>query len=117
MQYHQITLVLAATSALAFGQDSGRRPTFGDVTQDAGARLEASLAELTALRESIAAEKVPMAEELTRLELELSEARKANQAASRLLDTRTLGIEVHARGADALLEQFLAGSIERGLGA
>lgn len=52
--------------------------------------LEASLKELSALRDTIAAEKVPMTKELSQLEDRLSELRRQHDQVSRQVDTRNL---------------------------
>jgi biopolymer transport protein ExbB len=55
-------------------------------------RLKDSLAELTALREEIAGEKIPLGQRLTDLEDQLREVRREYQQTTRLLDTRTLDL-------------------------
>ena len=67
-------------------------PKFADVAFDAQARLTESLAELARLREEIVAERVPLGQSLSDLELELSAARQEFQRVARLLDTRTLDL-------------------------
>ena len=54
--------------------------------------LERSLSELDRLREEIAAEKIPLAEELSRLENELVATRREFEQTARLLDSRTLDL-------------------------
>ncbi len=65
-------------------------------------QLAESLAELSALREAIASEKVPLGRELSDLEEQLLEVRREYQQTTRLLDTRTLDLsnlrtEIQAR--------------------
>jgi len=82
-----LALVLASA-----GFAAAQSPTFNDVGGDAKTRLEASLVELAALRESIVAERVPLGRTMTELEVELSGARQELQRVSRLLDSRTLDL-------------------------
>jgi biopolymer transport protein ExbB len=65
---------------------------FDGAVSSVEARLQASVEELTALRERIAAEKVPMSKRLRELEGELSAARLDFQQTQRLLDGRTLDL-------------------------
>jgi biopolymer transport protein ExbB len=67
-------------------------PKFEDASVDAQTRLSESLAELARLREEIVAERVPLGQSLSGLEIELSTARQEFQRVSRLLDTRTLDL-------------------------
>lgn len=67
-------------------------PKFSDVAVNAQTRLTESLAELARLREEIVAERVPLGQSLSDLEVELSAARQEFQRVSRLLDTRTLDL-------------------------
>ena len=55
-------------------------------------KLEAGLAELTALREEIVMEKIPLSRKLRDLEDELSGVRRDYQQTTRLLDSRTLDL-------------------------
>ncbi len=55
-------------------------------------QLEESLAELSRLREQIAAEKIPMGRKLSALEDELVSVRREYQQTTRLLDSRTLDL-------------------------
>jgi biopolymer transport protein ExbB len=59
---------------------------------DAQRDLEASLAELTQLREEIAAEKLPLSKELGRLESRLADLRRDAERLSRETDTGTLDL-------------------------
>jgi biopolymer transport protein ExbB len=58
----------------------------------ARADLEASTRELSALRDRIASEKLPMSKELTALETKLIEVRREYDQVARLLDTRNLDL-------------------------
>ncbi len=76
-----------------FAQDLPTAPEprpFERATQDLQAQLEASVAELTKLREQIAAETLPLSRELARLESELVRVRAQFQQESRDLDARLL---------------------------
>jgi biopolymer transport protein ExbB len=55
-------------------------------------KLEAGLAELTALREKIVMEKIPLSRKLRDLEDELTEVRRDYQQTTRTLDSRTLDL-------------------------
>lgn len=55
-------------------------------------QLEESLAELTALREKIVMEKIPLSRKLSDLEDKLSDVRREYQQTTRLLDSRTLDL-------------------------
>jgi biopolymer transport protein ExbB len=73
--------------------DPGRSErTFDQVQVSVPQQLEQSLAELAALREAIAAEKVPLGRRLRELEDELIEVRREYQQTTRELDTRTLNL-------------------------
>ncbi len=74
------------------GSATGQAPTISDVGADAQSRLSESLSELSALRESIVAERVPLGTTMTELELDLTNARQEFQRVSRLLDSRTLDL-------------------------
>jgi biopolymer transport protein ExbB len=65
--------------------------------------LDASLAELTALRETIRKEKVPLNEELTRLETELTGLRRESERSSR--DTDAGSLELTALKGEVKLRQ------------
>lgn len=65
-------------------------PNLGAVNASAQKDLDASLAELTALRDSIRTEKVPLNEELSRLEAELGSLRRESERSSRDTDTGSL---------------------------
>ncbi|MCB9914103.1 MAG: MotA/TolQ/ExbB proton channel family protein [Planctomycetes bacterium] len=79
---------------LASAQDTGAAPKSGyaAASQDVIADLDASLAELAALREEIAGETLPLNARLNDLQAELLKVREEFQATTRLLDTRTLDL-------------------------
>lgn len=76
-------LSIAADPAPAAG-------VFDKVNSAAKQDLERALSGLTRVRETIAAEQVPMAEELSRLETQLVESRRIFDQNTRTLDTRNL---------------------------
>jgi len=65
--------------------------TMGRLSRSASQELELSIAQLNELRDQIAAEKLPLAQELTRLEEELAELRKEHERVTRLVDEGNLG--------------------------
>jgi biopolymer transport protein ExbB len=96
-------LVLLATGLLAAGQDAAPpppdqipaapppAPTFAAAGQGIERQLEECVRELAALRESIAAEKIPLAKTLADLETRLVEVRQELSRTGRTLDDRTRG--------------------------
>ncbi|MBN2584923.1 MAG: MotA/TolQ/ExbB proton channel family protein [Planctomycetes bacterium] len=81
-----------AATAAADNQDQSKTVAFQEASTTARRQLDESLAELAALNERIAAEKVPLARKLNDLEAELISARQEYQNVTRLLDTRTLDL-------------------------
>jgi biopolymer transport protein ExbB len=77
---------------LAQEQPQASDSTFGQAAGTVQKKLEDSLAELRALREQAAAEKIPLSRKLSELESQLSQVRLEYQQASRLVDTRTLDL-------------------------
>lgn len=93
---------------------------FEAAANDARAQLEEALAELAALREEMANEKIPLSRELRALETELVELRAEYQQRSRLLDSRTLDLsnlrtEIKARQEEATYLSNLLGEYIRNL--
>lgn len=81
-------------------------------------KLEASLAELDALRDQIAEEKIPLSRKLSDLEAELVEVRREYQQTTRLLDSRTLDLsnlrtEIKKRKEEATYLSNLLGEYAR----
>ena len=66
--------------------------TFDQVESSVQQQLKDSLAELAALREQIANEKIPLGQKLSDLEDQLREVRREYQQTTRLLDSRTLDL-------------------------
>lgn len=83
-------LSLAAAELAA--QDPVSRIPFDQASANLERHLQKSVEELAALREEIAAEKVPMSRRLNELETELQAVRAEFQAKTRLLDSRTLDL-------------------------
>ncbi len=86
-----------ALAAGAFGQDppsaaQTAAQTMGDLSSFAGQQLTASIAELNALRDQIATEKLPLAQELTALEEELTQLRREHDRVTRLVESGNLEI-------------------------
>jgi biopolymer transport protein ExbB len=90
MKLLRFILLHVALCLPAFAQETPSPYQQG--AQAAQRDLEASLKELAKLRESIAAEKLPLTRELRRLEDELLEVRRLHEQTARLLDTRNLDL-------------------------
>ncbi len=89
--------VLAAVAALPAQQQQpaaqgGDKPTFEQVAATTRKQLDDSVAELAKLRELVAAEKIPLAQELRQLEDGLLAVRGDLAKATRALDGRTLDL-------------------------
>ena len=100
--------VLLASHVLSAGFASAQAPApekaklIGEVSRGADERLAKSISELNALREQIAAEKLPLSQELTTLEERVTNLRKENDRVSRLvaagaLDLASVKAEIKAR--------------------
>jgi biopolymer transport protein ExbB len=95
-----IFLTAFALCAPAIAQDApaaapapaGPKPTFDAAATDIQKQLEDSLKELSALRERVAAERLPLVRQLGDLEQEVVKARQDAQQSSRLLETRTFDL-------------------------
>lgn len=90
-------LCVGALGAGAFAQQSSdsaaaNAETVGRLAASAAAQLAGSVAELNALRATIAAEKLPLAQELTAQEAELTRLRRDHEAVVRLVDAGNLEI-------------------------
>ena len=90
--------VLLASHVLSAGFASAQVPApekvklIGEVSRGADERLAKSIAELNALREQIAAEKLPLSQELTTLEERVTNLRKENDRVSRLVAAGALDL-------------------------
>ncbi|MCE2885277.1 MAG: MotA/TolQ/ExbB proton channel family protein [Planctomycetaceae bacterium] len=80
------------TDAAASAPAQSAPPTFDAAAQDIAAKLEASLAELSAFRAQTAEEKIPLMREIGDLEQALVKARQKYQATTNLLATRSLDL-------------------------
>ncbi|MEZ6017597.1 MAG: MotA/TolQ/ExbB proton channel family protein [Planctomycetota bacterium] len=87
-----LTVLAAPTRAQDADPAGTAPPAFKDARASIELQLAESLQELSALREAITAERVPMGETLSALELELIEVRQENQRVTRLFDSRTLDL-------------------------
>lgn len=112
----------AASQAPAGATSAPRSPapqeTFGQALTSVQQQLSDSLEELSRLRESIAAEQIPMGRQLGELESELSALRQQYQQTTRLLDGRTLDLsnlqgEIKARKEEASYLSNLLGEYIR----
>lgn len=90
MKKTAVLILVLILCSLVPAQDSNRG--FDRAVDSIHTQLEETLAELTALREQIAAETVPLSQQLSALESELMNVRLAYQQTSRLLDSRTLDL-------------------------
>jgi len=85
-------LVTTAQAQDTSGTDSAAAATLEGVAVTAQQRLDAALAELDALRDQIAEEKLPMARRLSQLEAELTAVRSEFKEVSRRKDQRVFDI-------------------------
>lgn len=114
------TILLAFTAAPALAQDGAAKPQaqFETAAQSVQRQLQESVAELGALREQMAAEKLPLSRQLRDLEGELVKVRQEYQGTSRLLDSRTLDLsnlrnEIKSRNDEAAYLSTLMGEYTR----
>lgn len=114
-----ITIVLLACST-SFAQ-SDEKPTgatFDSAVSDTQRKLDQALAELSALRDEIAREKIPLTKRLNELEAQLSEVRSQYQQTTRTLDSRTLDLsnlrnEIKSRREESTYLSNLLGEYNR----
>ena len=85
-------LLLAQEGEAPGSAEEAETPTFEEAAADIQSRLADSLAELTALREQMAQEKLEPSRRLSELQKELITVRAEFQQTTRLLDTRTLDL-------------------------
>ena len=90
MKLQRFLLFLALSTGSAVAQDEGSG--FEGASGDLEARLESSIAELNALTERVADEKIPLNQRLNELEGELAALRVEYQDTVRLLDGRSLDV-------------------------
>lgn len=88
-----LTLVAPTAAAqTSAAQKSAAEETKSHLAESAARELADSTAELTRLRSEIAAEKLPMAQELTALEEKLSALRREHESVTRAVDTENLSL-------------------------
>lgn len=87
-----LTVLASATFAQESPATETPQQTIGRISESAGKELEKTTAELNGLREQIAAEKLPLAQELTALEERLSEVRREHDKVTRQVDEGRLDI-------------------------
>lgn len=117
------TFATLLASGVAAAQSASSAPAprgggFARAAESIDARLEASLAELAALRERMAAELVPLNRDLAAAERRLSDARASLQERVRELDRRNLAVstlrtEIEAREQEATYLAGLLGEYRR----
>lgn len=90
-----ITILALACTLSAYGQGEAAaqadKPKFEDAASSVQQNLEAALAELSKLREEMAAEKIPLSRKLNELESELIDVRQQYQKITRDRDNTILG--------------------------
>ncbi|HZL99824.1 MAG TPA: MotA/TolQ/ExbB proton channel family protein [Planctomycetota bacterium] len=99
-----LAVVVLAAGAVGAQSEAlaGREQTVGRLSQSAEQQLARSIEELNTLRESIAKEKLPLAQELTAQEEKLAQLRKDHEEVTRLVDAgnleiSTIKVEIKAR--------------------
>lgn len=113
-----LLLTVLAGQAGLFAEEPSSKRDFDQAAQSVQQQLQQSLAELTELREQIAAEKLPLSQQLSNLESELISVRQEFQQTSRLLDSRTLDLgnlrsEINSRKQEAAYLSNLLGEYIR----
>jgi biopolymer transport protein ExbB len=90
MRLVTVILCILASSAVSFAGPPDANGTIGQLSLSAEQEMAKSIHELTQVREQIAAEKLPLGQELTRLEENLVEVRRKYELATRLVDASNL---------------------------
>ncbi|MEX2672282.1 MAG: MotA/TolQ/ExbB proton channel family protein [Phycisphaeraceae bacterium] len=111
-----VSSFLGASTAAAQQQEPGR--DFNEASTVIERQLEESLSELSALRERLVEEKLPLSRTLRELEAELTQVRQEFQQTSRTLDGRTLDLsnlrnEIESRREEATYLSNLFGEYIR----
>jgi biopolymer transport protein ExbB len=96
-----------ALSLGAFAQEGSAEGTMSQVSRSAERELAKSITELNALREQIAGEKLPLAQELTSLEEQLTQLRRDHEEATRLVDSGNLEISALKAQTKAREDEFV----------
>ena len=104
----------------AIAQEPEKAASFAGAAASIRERLEESLAELAKLRETIAAEKIPLSRKLGRLESELIQVRQEFRRTTRMLDTQVLSLsnmkgEIKGRRDEIVYLENLLGEYGRNL--
>lgn len=86
------TLCILCLAAVGFAEAPPAGETINQLSVSAGEKLARSIQELNQLREQIAAEKLPLAQELTTLEEQLTQLRRDHERITRLVDAGSLEI-------------------------
>lgn len=79
-------------ASAGFAQQAETGETIGQLSRSAEQELQKSIAELNALREQIAGEKLPLAQELTAMEERVTQLRREHEKVTRLVDAGSLEI-------------------------
>jgi biopolymer transport protein ExbB len=87
-----VVLIALGLAAASTAQQPPPEETLGKLRLSAEQQLARSIEELNALRGQIAAEKLPLAQQLTALEERVTQLRKERDQATRLVDAGNLGI-------------------------
>ncbi len=87
-----IALIVLGLASGAPAQQSPPEETIAHLRQSAEQELTRSIQDLNALRERIAGEKLPLAQELTALEERVTQLRRERDQVTRLVDAGNLGI-------------------------
>ena len=83
-------LCVCAGSAPAAVADGKAAPSMATAADTIRQEIDASMKELTALRETIATEKIPLTKQLSKLEEDIGEARREYDKTRRAVDARNL---------------------------
>jgi biopolymer transport protein ExbB len=92
MKTLSVTFCILFLSAGGFAGQPAANETMKQLSLSAEQELARSIQELNQLREHIAAEKLPLAQELTTLEEKLAQLRRDHEKVTRLVDAGNLGI-------------------------
>jgi hypothetical protein len=84
--------VIGITPSICRAQEQSSQTTIKSLSKSADEKLAQSIDELNRLREQIAAEKLPLAQELSALEEKLTQLRREHDRVTRLVDEGKLEI-------------------------
>jgi biopolymer transport protein ExbB len=99
-------ILVAGLAAGAAAQTPAANETIGQLAQSAEKRLSQSIAELDHLREEIAQEKLPMAQDLTAIEEQVQKRRRDHDVVSREVDSGNLELANIKTGIKARQEEL-----------